>query len=218
FPRSFSFFSPATATPILLNTISAHSRAQLQRDKPGASGLLVAKVGGSLYDLPDLGPRLRGWLGSLAAADVLLAPGGGPLADAVRALDRTHGLGAEASHWLALGAMALSAGFLACLVPGSSIVSDPQRAQGLCLLDAHAFLLADEGRPGCLPHGWEVTSDTVAARAAEVAGAREVVLLKSADPPPGGWEEGGGAGCVDPEFAAVVRRARLAVRVVNLRG
>ena len=30
---------------------------------------LVSKVGGSLYDLPDLGPRLRAWLAGLDAPD-----------------------------------------------------------------------------------------------------------------------------------------------------
>lgn len=54
-------------------------------------GLVVVKVGGSLFDLPDLGPRLRAWLKTLRTADVLLVPGGGPTADVVRSLDRAHG-------------------------------------------------------------------------------------------------------------------------------
>src|SRR5262249_30551469 len=148
-------------------------------ERRGEGLMLVAKVGGSLYDLPDLGDRLRAWVGE-CAGDLLLVPGGGPLADAVRGLDRTHGLGEEASHWLALGAMTLAARFLAAMLPGLREVSDPRYAQGLCLLDALAFLRADEGQPGCLPHCWAATSDAVAARAAEVAGAK-LVLLKSAD-------------------------------------
>jgi aspartokinase-like uncharacterized kinase len=179
--------------------------------------MLVAKVGGSLYDLPDLGARLRGWVGE-CADDVLLVPGGGPLADAVRALDRTHALSEEASHWLALGAMALAARFLARLLPGSREVSDPRCVQGCCLLDALAFVRADEGRLGCLPHCWAATSDTVAARAAEVAGAAELVLLKSMEFAGDDWDDAARTGFVDHLFASVVRRGRLRVRVVNLRG
>jgi aspartokinase-like uncharacterized kinase len=178
---------------------------------------LFAKVGGSLYDLPDLGSRLRAWLSTLRSAAVVLVPGGGPLADAVRDLDRVHALGAESSHWLALGALALNAHFLAQLVPGARVVADPCGVTGMAILDALAFLRADEDRPGCLPHSWEVTSDTVAARAAEVAGAAELVLLKSADFAGGPWEQAGQVGFVDPVFATVVRRAGLRVQAVNLR-
>ena len=60
------------------------------------------KVGGSLYDLPDLGPRLRRWLDAHAPREVIVAPGGGPFADVVRDLDRAHRLGEETSHWLAV--------------------------------------------------------------------------------------------------------------------
>ena len=83
-------------------------------------------------------------------------------------------------------------------------------------LDAHAFCQADEGRSGALPHVWDVTSDAVAARAAEVAGAN-LVLLKSADLPDGpDWEGAAGAGLVDPVFPSVVARSRLRVEWVNL--
>ena len=46
--------------------------------------MIVVKVGGSLFDHPRLGPGLRAYLDSLAPADVLLVPGGGPVAGAVR--------------------------------------------------------------------------------------------------------------------------------------
>ena len=36
---------------------------------------VVVKVGGSLYDLPDLGVRLRHFLDKLADADVVLVTG-----------------------------------------------------------------------------------------------------------------------------------------------
>src|SRR5262245_62868008 len=113
--------------------------------------LTVVKVGGSLFDLPDLGPRLRRWLGQLPAGEVLLVPGGGATADVVRAFDRVHHLGEEAAHWLALRAMSVNAALLESLAPGVPV------------LDALAFARDDEGRPGRLPHCWAVTSDSVAA-------------------------------------------------------
>jgi len=67
--------------------------------------VIVVKVGGSLFDHPRLGPGLRAYLDSLAPSEVLLVPGGGRMADAVRELDRIHGLGEELSHWVAVRAM-----------------------------------------------------------------------------------------------------------------
>src|SRR5439155_895308 len=82
----------------------------------GASAMIVVKVGGSLFDHPNLGPALREFVESLAPAEVLLVPGGGPVADAVRELDRVHGLGEEAAHWLALRALGVTRELLRRLI------------------------------------------------------------------------------------------------------
>src|SRR5262249_54432725 len=132
-------------------------------------GVLVVKVGGSLYDLPDLGPRLRRFLASVAQGDRLLVPGGGATTDAIRSFGPDQGLGPEPSHWLALRACAVNARFLACLLPEARVVSDPGHCRDLDILDPFLFVANDEGRPGCLPHHWDATSDSVAARAAVTA-------------------------------------------------
>src|SRR3954447_24129718 len=109
------------------------------------AGPIVVKVGGSLYDLPDLGPRLAAWLGTLPEP-VLLVPGGGAMADVVRDLDRCHGLGEAISHELALRSLTMNAWFLAALLSrtavGSVSVCDPLSSSlidRVTLLDAHAF-------------------------------------------------------------------------------
>jgi 5-(aminomethyl)-3-furanmethanol phosphate kinase len=187
-----------------------------------ASGpaLLVVKVGGSLYDLADLGPRLERWLAEQRSPAVLLVPGGGPAADVVRDLDRRHGLGEAVAHSLALQALRLNAHFLAELLgrvnPGrqaavtGEITELPSlwRAGKLPILEAVAFADADDHRAGHLPHCWEVTSDALAARVAVVARASRLVLLKSASSPAGqDWREAGRRGYVDRYFASVVSMA-----------
>jgi 5-(aminomethyl)-3-furanmethanol phosphate kinase len=177
--------------------------------------LTIAKVGGSLFDLPDLRPRLAAWVKS-RSEPVLLIPGGGDGADVIRRLDRLHRLGEEAAHWLALRVLTVNAVFLARLLE-TKVVSSPGLPSSTTILDPHAFCLTDEGRPGALGHTWTATSDAIAARVAEVMGA-ELVLLKSTDRGTDlSWPDAVAAGLVDSMFATVVARARLAVTWVNLR-
>lgn len=183
----------------------------------------VVKVGGSLFDWPELGPRLRQWLAAQPTRAIVLVPGGGPTADVIRQLDERHRLGEERSHWLALRAMALNARFLLELLPNGVVVEHLKdcaanwRENAFPILDAHAFCLDDGGQPGCLPACWAVTSDSVAARAAVVAGARRLVLLKSADlPARTSWKRAQDLGFVDVHFGKAMGD-QLDVQVVNLR-
>jgi len=183
----------------------------------------VVKVGGSLFDLPDLGPRLLKWLAERPAGEVLLVPGGGPAADVVREYDRVHALGEEHAHWLALSALTLNAQFLASLLPGAVVVPHVQpfatdRLQGkIPVLDPYAFARADEGQPESLPHCWTITSDSLAARAARIAGARELILLKSVSLPAGmDWTEAAKRGLVDAYFTHVAG-SFLPIRFINFR-
>jgi aspartokinase-like uncharacterized kinase len=183
---------------------------------------VVVKVGGSLFDLPDLGPRLEAWLGALDRPEVILAAGGGAAADFVREMDRVHGLGEEKSHWLALESLGLTTSLLMALAPPSLMLyrlgdPEPLSRRSFAVQDMYAFACWDEGRPGCLPHRWEVTSDSLAARVAEVIGEGELVLLKSVTIPPDmDWPEASRRGYVDGFFPTMIARG-VKARAVNLR-
>jgi aspartokinase-like uncharacterized kinase len=181
---------------------------------------LVVKVGGSLFTLPDLGPRLRRWLDAHAPPETLLVPGGGPAANVVRELQRVHGFNDETAHWLALRAMTLNAQFVAALLPGTCVIDGPDLAELVWeqgrrpVLDALAFCESDEADPDHLPHTWAVTSDSVAARAAVLLGG-DLVLLKSATPPAGDVAAWAACGYVDAWLPRVA--GGLTVRAVDLR-
>lgn len=187
--------------------------------------MVVVKVGGSLFDFPDLRSRLKRWLEAQSDARLVLVPGGGAMADAVRDYHRVHGLDEERAHWLAIRTLGINAHFLAWLVGNGVVVEEAEdctaawEAGRLPVLDLFAFARADEHRPGRLPYSWRVTSDSLAARAAVALGARQLVLLKSVTIPEGtGWEQAAAQGQVDPAFPEVLRDAQgLEAQAINLR-
>jgi 5-(aminomethyl)-3-furanmethanol phosphate kinase len=182
--------------------------------------LVVVKIGGSLFDHPALGPGLRRWLAEQPTGRYLFVPGGGALADCIRNFHRLHGIDEDACHWLAIDTMTLNARLLQLLVEDCPEVNDPAAAapNRRSVLNASAFCRQDDAQPDALPHDWRVTSDAIAARAAEIAGASRLILLKSTDLPGGiRWAEAAERGLVDPMFPQVVERSGLVVHWINFR-
>jgi 5-(aminomethyl)-3-furanmethanol phosphate kinase len=186
----------------------------------------VVKVGGSLLDWPLLPQALARWLaGQQPAANVLLC-GGGALADCVRLADRHFQLGEEAAHWLAVDCLSITARLLAAFTTDSVMVSSYRellaelKAAGpmTMVFNPHEFLREQEAKlPGrVLPHDWTATSDSIAARLAEVVCAGELVLLKSTDRQAGSLQELAAAGHVDQHFPLACGSIKQ-VRLVNLR-
>ena len=177
----------------------------------------VVKVGGSLFDWSELGPRLRLFLATLPAP-VLIVPGGGPTADAIRLLAATHSLGDELAHWLALKTCSINGHVLAKLLGSLPITAHVDDVNDNAIVDLYGFAADDERRPDHWPHHWDVTSDSMAVRVAGVARARELVLLKSIDIVSENWNAAAASGAVDVFFpTAVARSPQMIVRTINLR-
>jgi aspartokinase-like uncharacterized kinase len=176
---------------------------------------IVIKVGGSLFDWPELPRQLNAILleHSAARRNLVLLPGGGAAADFVRGLDRTFVLGDLPAHRLALRSLDLTAHALAALVPGLDVIDDvgniaPFWKQGRTPLLAPRRFLEEHDRDDddALPASWDVTSDSIAARVAVYLGGADLLLLKSAPLPPGADRRAAAElGLVDPLFPDVSR-------------
>ena len=150
----------------------------------------VVKVGGSLFDLPDLACRLRQWLSRQSPAHHLLLAGGGPLADQVRQWHALSPLEEAVAHWMCVDLLTVSAHLLHARLPEIPLIEDDrllcQRVgiRGCTIFEPAGWMRHGEPKlPGtCLPPTWEVTSDSIAARLAVVLGAEELVLMKSTLP------------------------------------
>jgi aspartokinase-like uncharacterized kinase len=168
----------------------------------------VVKVGGGLLGAPGALVRVCEAVAAIGRREPLVVvPGGGPLADAVRALDRDVGLSPEAAHWMAILAMDQYAHLLAERIPRGRLVEEPGAIAAMLSAGEIAILAPSRWLRAAdtLPHSWDATSDSVAAF---VAGALDAVRLDLVKPVEVG-EEG-----VDACFARVLP-AGLEVRIVG---
>lgn len=140
---------------------------------------LVVKIGGGLLRAQGRDGLRRACAEAVALAarrSVLVVPGGGPFADAVRDVDAQLGLGDDLAHALALQAMDQLGAVLRPLLDGCRVTDALEAPRGLALVRAAAAFV---DRPE-IPRSWAVTSDSLAVFAAAAAGAPEAILLKPA--------------------------------------
>lgn len=157
--------------------------------------LRVIRVGGSLLTWDGLPAALARWLdGEPNAVSVLMA-GGGEWVDLLREAADRFSLSDESAHWMCVRAMSVTAQLLHELLPNSLMSKDLDHVRSLgrtnsqatnMVFDAEVFLggIEPSSAGEALPRNWDVTSDSIAARLAEVLPASELVLLKSRLPDP----------------------------------
>ena len=173
----------------------------------GADSVLIIKVGGSLLvDRAQLDAAVAAIAEISRGRRVLIVPGGGPFADAVRDVDSRLDVSDDAAHWMSILAMDQYAFVLAERLR-APVVTTPSDVR-VRLTPGKIGVLAPfrwlrDVDP--LPHSWDVTSDSIAAWVAGQLGAEQLVLVK-----PAGAR---GPDLVDPYFASVcLETLRVTVR------
>ncbi|WP_137391793.1 dihydroneopterin aldolase [Rhodoligotrophos defluvii] len=182
----------------------------------GSDQLVVVKLGGSYARIGDLRPclaALAGW-----ARPMVLVPGGGPFADAVRQAQSAMGFSDGAAHHMALLAME-QFGLALCNLDNRVV---PARNRH----DFHGALAAGQ-IPVWLPTemaladpaiemSWRVTSDSLAVWLAAQLPAGEVVLLKQKAAPPGQDAAAlAASGLVDAALPDMLRHYPVAIRIMG---
>lgn len=149
---------------------------------------VVIKIGGSLIlEAPELVNRLVNEFGSVnqstapdrftsgrVSFSVLIVPGGGLFADAVRRADESFGLGDDAAHWMAILGMEQYACYLQDKTCAKVTNSIDELSCGVSILFPYRLLKEEDP----LPHSWDVTSDTIAAW---IAKQTEALFIKATD-------------------------------------
>jgi aspartokinase-like uncharacterized kinase len=171
----------------------------MTRNGPARAPLTVLKIGGGLSALPGALEAVCAAVSGVGQSQrIVVVPGGGPFADAVRTFEASHVLSADAAHWMAILAMDQYAHVLAERIVGARMVEDPGAidemvgSAGVAVLAPSRWMRAAD----VLPHSWQATSDSVAAFVAGALDAARLVLVK-----PASVES---ATAVDPCFRSVL--------------
>ena len=145
------------------------------------AGHVVIKIGGCLGRVPHALERVCAAIQETSRRHCLIVvPGGGPFADAVRGFERHIAISPDAAHWMAILAMDQYAHVLADRIAGAELVDEPGslvealgRGRVAVLAPSRWMRSAD-----VLPHTWQVTSDSIAAFVAGALGATRLILIK----------------------------------------
>ena len=140
----------------------------------------IVKIGGSLLGSPELSRWLE-VLVKFSKGHVIIVPGGGLFADAVREAQKLTNASDAVAHQLALLAMdqfgLLLAGMNDGLVTASSELEIAERGwqhRAMVWLPSQ-MILVDQS----IPQNWQVTSDSLSAWLANKLGAEQLILVKS---------------------------------------
>jgi aspartokinase-like uncharacterized kinase len=144
----------------------------------------VIKVGGSLAKDPERLRALCHKLGEFAKKyAIIVVPGGGRFADAVRDFDKQFNLSSRISHKMAILAMDQFGLLLSDIMPNSRVFRQLENAKELSeaksvpiFLPSHLMFQEDP-----LENSWAVTSDSIAAYVASRVNAGKVVLVTDVD-------------------------------------
>jgi aspartokinase-like uncharacterized kinase len=141
---------------------------------------VIIKLGGSLLAKGRELVQLLREYAERTAHQLVIVPGGGPFADAIRNIANLEGVSDEAAHWMAVLAMHQYGLFLADgdpAVPTIEHLEEVPAAGPLCIILPLNILKADD----TLPHSWDVTADTIAAFIAAKLGERSFIKVTDVD-------------------------------------
>ena len=147
------------------------------------SSMWVVKIGGSLLGSPELEKWLEIFV-KYSDGNIILVPGGGIFANAVREAQKLTKISDACAHKIAVLAMDQFGLVLANLNPllataktECEIDERTWQHRAIIWLPSH-MVLADDS----IPQSWDVTSDSLAAWLAKKLNATQLVLVKSDKP------------------------------------
>jgi aspartokinase-like uncharacterized kinase len=173
--------------------------------------VLVVKLGGSLYNTPEL----KLWLQTLAdtsvSTPIVIVPGGGPFADEVREAQTLHHFNDAVAHHMALIAMKQFGLMLTALEAKCQPFNALKPEQALSVWLPDDSVLADP----ILPQSWDLTSDSLALWLASKLEAEQLLLVKHVHVSSASIQELTANHVIDRSFVDLFARHSIPTRLIH---
>lgn len=174
--------------------------------------MIVVKLGGSLYNTPEL----RLWLTALAdystQQSILIVPGGGPFADQVRRAQELHHFNDDIAHHMALIAMKQFGLLLHSLSAKCQLINglETPSAPFSIWLPNDDLLLESE-----LKKSWDISSDSIALWLANKFNAEQLFLIKRPSIQTASIAELTSSSVIDAGFAQLFSEKTITTKILN---
>ncbi|MFN0219292.1 MAG: uridylate kinase [Hyphomicrobium sp.] len=175
---------------------------------------LVVKVGGSLLESGRLAETLE--VIALAGRPVVVVPGGGSFADKVRDLQRAAKFSDAIAHHMAMLGMHQMADVVTSMNEAFVLADSVESIFGALTIGSKPVWVPLPMMEGdsAVPANWATTSDTLAARLAELLDGAPLALLKSVDVAAVSTAADlAAAGVVDQAFPEIIERTGVSWRI-----
>jgi aspartokinase-like uncharacterized kinase len=139
--------------------------------------MIVVKIGGSLYNTPELKIWLHTLANSSHSSPIVIVPGGGPFADQVRRAQEHHHFNDTTAHHMALVAMKQFGLMLISLEAKCQPFNSQEPLPSLSVWLPDDSLLSEST---LLPN-WDLSSDSLALWLASKLNAKQLLLVKHVD-------------------------------------
>jgi len=174
--------------------------------------VIIVKVGGSLYNTPEL----HHWLVALADYSsqqaIVLVPGGGPFADQVRTAQKLHHFDDGTAHHMAILAMKQFGLLISALMPSCQTVHThdiPDKPFSVWLPDDE--LLSE---PSLLKN-WDISSDSIALLLATKLKAEQLLIIKRTSSHTRSIAELTFNSIIDKGFAQLFESSPIDTKIIN---
>ena len=174
--------------------------------------MIVVKVGGSLYNTPELSHWLSALVKHSQQQAIVIVPGGGPFADQVRSAQDHHHFNDETAHHMAILAMKQFGLLLLALAPTCQALS----TYGIPSAPISIWLPDDDllSEP-VLEKSWDISSDSIALWLATKFSAEQLLLIKHPSVQTRSIKELSSSSIIDNGFAQLFSNSTIDTRIIH---
>lgn len=173
---------------------------------------IVVKLGGSLYNTPELNLWLKALASYSEQQAIVIVPGGGPFANLVRDAQGLHRFDDKTAHHMAIVAMKQFGLLLSSLEPKCQPLSlNKNESAALSVWLPEDSLLQESS----IEQSWGVSSDSLALWLANTLSASQLLLIKQVQPLSRSIKELSKEQCIDHGFSSFFKSFSGKTKIVH---